>query len=247
MRATFAFALLLLLLTPAAAPAAERPEDDLGSLFTGLDLMAEGATPGVRVVRDGTRAFMVFDARAARRFRHLAGRRIAIDCGDVPAIDAQNVEHNVYERIIRAPKRREAFRAPLRVGTDTCSVGPAEYDKEEGEYTLSEVVASVALTEAGVTRLDRGPVARRITLAYVRALIRDVTRPFPATTELVRRAGGVTVALPGPDAPAPAAPAVGAWSNGTDQVVLKSRSPLGYELFVRQDGDLETKNTTFWL
>lgn len=246
----------LIALTAAAACAAlpasalaqgEEDENPFASLTTGLDYAAIGATPGVRVVRSGGRAAMVFDARAARRYRRLAGKVVLVSCGRVRLPEEQNVAPTWRDTKLRAPRSRAAFRARLDPSADACTVGVRERVRFEGEsFETADTTASVALNERGAISLDRTPTAKRLTLTWARAILRDIERPFPGTAELVRRAGGVTVALSAPDGEPPAAPAVGAWSNGTDHMVLRARTPLGYPMYIEHRGEVETKNTAFW-
>lgn len=254
MRATLAFLVALLMLAaPASAqistiePGGPGEEPVLATVPVG-DYPSIGATPGMRVVRSGRRAAIVFDAQAARRFRRIAGGRALVVCAYADRPERASTKADAF-KLIRVPSRRQGFRIPVDPRRDVCRIA-APIERQDNVY-IGELAASVALTPWGMTVLARLETASRMadikSVAFDRVL-RDGVWPLAQTVAADARESQLpVVALAGPDSDPPAPPAIGVYSDGAGRFLVKARSADGFLLFSDRAGDVDAGNVLFWL
>lgn len=247
---------LLVLAAPAGAqsspitaidPGGPGEEPILATVPVG-DYPSIGATPGMRVVRSGRRAAIVFDAQAARRFRRIAGGRVLVACAYADRPERASTKADAF-RLIRVTSRRQGFRIPVDPRRDVCRIA-TPIERQDNVY-IGGLVASVALTPWGRTILARLETATRMAdvkdIAFDRVLRDGVWPPAQAVIADAGRLRLPVVALAGPDADPPPPPAIGVYSDGAGRFLVKARSADGFLLFSDRAGDVDAGNLLFWL
>ncbi len=213
------------------------PTDDYGAV---------GATPGLRVVRSGKRAHIVFDPAAAQRFRKIDGGRVVLACAYADHPERTSTVPDVL-RLIRVPKRRSAFRVAVDPRRDVCRI--ASPISREDTVVYGVLIGSVALTPWGSTILTRLQTATRMgdvkSVAFDRVLSDGVWPPVQTT--IAEADMSDIVALATPDAEPPPAPKIGVFSDGAGRFTLRARAADGFVLFSDHNGDTDLTNLIFWL
>lgn len=212
------------------------------------DHLSIGETPGVRVVRSGRRAAIVFDAQAARRFRRIAGGRALVACAYADRPERASTKADAF-KLIRVPSRRQGFRIPVDPRRDVCRIA-TPIERQDNVY-IGGLVASVALTPWGTTVLARLETATRMadvkSVAFDRVLRDGVWPPAQTVIGAAQELQLSVVALAGPDSDPPAPPAIGVYSDGAGRFLVKARSPDGFLLYSDRAGDVDAGNVLFWL
>lgn len=237
MRAT----LLVIALSAAAAMTTPAARASTGvSRIPWSDVSAIGATPGVSVINGA----MVFGPRAAKRYKRVAGRQVAVTCTAVPRSPRILAEIEDGFLAFIAPTRRSEFSAGVE-GGDVCDLRVAPRKAKTLRIDERPPVASVALTEWGTTILDRRPTALRVSRVEDAALFYD--QRFPTAAELLKGTRSVVVAMPAADATPPPFPAIGLWADGQGHVSVRAFTRAGYLLHTLIADDSRTENIRFWL
>jgi hypothetical protein len=230
----FSMIALALLVPPAPAAEAQLPV---------------GEAKGVRVVREQGALVVVFTSRAARLYRRIAGKRVSVDCTELPEEKSLGlVTVNSGGVTLRAPKRRRPLRTgDLTRGLDYCRVWlePRTVRRNGERHRLSRrVIVSVPLTQLGAIYLDE---LEKATSLFGLLLVIGVkaderhSKTWPTAPDVLegpigRRLGPRLVALSSPS-DTPSAGAIGYYSDGQQHVAVVIVSASGRRLFIEFAAD----------
>jgi hypothetical protein len=235
---------LTLLASACFAPAANAAVAD--SLLPFYD-----AADGVRVVKRPSGEYVIrFDAKAARIYRTIAGKRTEIGCGwparDGDALSGGGGSVSTGHRI---PRRRGPVRLGISDDIQYCWIATRRNKREsclQSERTSDQCVrVAVALRPEGAAYLDRR--ARTIELAFASTMLGAALTPefkVPGKTTLERMRtllGPDVVELATPE-DSPPAGTLGYWSQGESFAIAVLLAD-GTRRFVRiQDGVFSTND-----
>jgi hypothetical protein len=216
-----------------------------------------GESHGVRVVRERGAIVVVFSKSAAKRYRRIAGRMVAVDCTDRdpdegpprahtfigPESPGELTEVGSGGITMRAPKRgRRLATGDLTRGLDYCRVWLPRKGKSR------RLIVSVPLTQVGAIFLDEETRARRLLrLLFVAGFVAEDLNigGWPSHAQLVgrlgREAGRGLVALAAPtDTPPPRT--LGYYSDRREHAAAVTLSRSGRRLFIEFAGDALSTN-----
>lgn len=176
---------------------------------------------------DGTIVSMRF---APSLFRELAGRRVLLECTQMPAASGPGWdEESAGSESFRMPRQRRVVRRFVGSGYDYCSL------RVRGRHLVT-----FALSERGAAQLDEQ--LRAITLFTVLTLAADRNGRFTSPEEFIpsRRGRAAArwpiVAMASPS-DTPAAGSLGYYSDGAEHVAVVVLSEAGRRLFVELNVD----------
>jgi len=203
-----------------------------------------GVDRGVTIERAGRTLVVSFKQGAARRYRYIAGREVAVECTKLPR-NSPSLEISDGFSVIRpAPRTRRRFRLPgIPSGRiDYCEVrAPSRTVRRNGRKVRTEELelASVALTSEGVKFLDERNRAVILFAVFLLAGLQAEQagkQTYPTIQEFVPRSRGAAVGLDSPQATPPAG-RVGYWSDGTEHAAVVVLSSSGRRLYIEVDAD----------
>jgi hypothetical protein len=169
-----------------------------------------------------------FSREAARVYRRLAGRRVAIGCSRLAPSGKGYVVDTEATTIVRAPRRRSTLSTGQLGRADLCSV------RRTGR--ADRLIAMAPVTDRGRIFIEEAQAVGLMLLPLL--LTDDDLSPPPPVDRVVAQGRGFVVALAGPDA--------GYWTDGTRSVVA-AVSKRGRRLFFESDGDVVRTNVLSYL
>jgi hypothetical protein len=196
--------------------------------------------PGVRVHLRARGAVVTFDARAAKLYHRLRGRKVTLRCVLLGPPDALLREDRGESDSIVTPRRRRPlhFDLPSR-RFDFCLLARAD--------GTGDAPISVALTPRGTTFLDEQQATFRMVgvLAFAGSLAPNGSN-WPLADRVVAAGAGQIAALAGPgESPPPGK--VGYYSDGARHVTVAVLSRAGRRLFIDSNGDVTSTNVLEYL
>jgi hypothetical protein len=229
---------LALLALAFAAPAAHAAVAD--------DLPVYGAADGVHVVRAPGKAIgLRFDAKAAKLYRSIAGRKVTKACVGVTQQGAELGVDSTLRVNSALPRRRGTVYMGAGGGVDLCSLATPQRPNGDddcrplfaGEPLCARVL--VALSDHGRAYLDA--LTRSLELFYGDDLANSNPPDFGISDlEWLQGTVGDVVALDNPDASPPIGK-IGYWEQGSSHVLAVLRAD-GVRRFLRRDGDVVATN-----
>jgi hypothetical protein len=213
-----------------------------------------GEANGVRIVRDQSGAIVVvFQPRAARLWRRVAGRLVSVLCEKGPDPDPDDPGTFFSEEggaTFRAPKRGRRLRTgDLTRGMDICEVSlpPRTVRRNGGRHHYGRrLIVAIPLTQRGAVRLDERARAQALaTLLQIASVFprREGPGRYATPAELVsflplmkRPLKLSVVELPNPSDTPPAG-SIGYYSDGAQHVAAVVLSASGRRLFLEGDVD----------
>jgi hypothetical protein len=196
--------------------------------------------PGVHLHFGRLGAVVEFDARAAKLYHRLRGRKVTLRCVRLGSADTLLREDRGESDSAVAPRRRRPLHFDLASRRfDFCTLARAD--------TTGDPPIAVALTSRGATFLDEQQAALRMVgvLAFAGSLAPNATT-WPLPGGVVAAGAGEVVALPGPgDSPPP--DKVGYYSDGARHVTVAVLSRAGRRLFIDSNGDVTSTNVLEYL
>jgi hypothetical protein len=225
-------------------------------------LLPVGEADGVRIVGERGTSTIVFTKQAARMYRRVAGKRVAVGCTTLPADDDKlgSTSHGAGIAMWRVSRSRRPLQiGDLSRGADYCRVWRSEQlvRRHEDRTTLSrELIVSIPLTQSGAVYLDEQ--VRTGILMFVLTVAGDVAdRRTPSAFPLpAALAGKLDPALPPRrrvlvplDSPTDTPPAgkFGYYSDGQRHAAVVTLSAAGRRLFIEvaADDELHTNVSEF--
>jgi hypothetical protein len=206
-----------------------------------------GSADGVRIVREKGAIVVVFTARAAKLWKRVAGRRVSVDCRDLPEPDGAPLQFVTgSETILRAPRRGRRLRTgeASRIW-DLCEVRlkPRRTRRQGIRPLRSPVLATIPITQRGAVYIDekkRAQLLQGVLLLAKTKNRRLVRRNFRTAadldSELSRLPRFDLVPLPSPSSTPPPGP-VGYYSDGAKHAAAVMLSASGRRLFLEYDAD----------
>jgi len=189
--------------------------------------------------RAGNGVRVTFDARAAKLYRRLRGRRVTLRCVVLGPPDTLVSETRGDSLSLVAPRERRPlrFRLPSR-RFDFCVLTRAD-------GAIPPIFA--AFTPRGTTDVDeRQATGRMLGVVAFAGLLAPNATAWPLPDRVVAAAHGQAVALAAPG-DSPPSGKVGYCSDGAHHATFAVLSRAGRRLFIDSNGDVTSTNVLHYL
>lgn len=223
-------ALLIAAITLLVAPATSRA----------ITPQLPGEAQGVRIVRSGDRAAIVFTRRASGLWRRIAGKPIETSCTQLtPSTSAGILGEGTGGRAFRAPRSRRPLPIGMTPASDYCAVS-LRYERDR--LLTFDTVVVIPVTQAGAVALDeREKSSELIGLLALASGVGDEARPavFASPKQMTRgvaarvlRQERLKVVPLSAATDTPPAGVIGYWSDGAQRAASVTLSSAGRRLYV---------------